>query len=914
VTLGSGSRIGGYEITAKLGEGGMGEVYRATDTRLRRDVAVKVLPSAFTSDKDRLVRFEREAQLLASLNHPNIAHVYGFESAPLPDGSSGHFLAMELVAGEDLAERLKRGPIHVDEAVVIAKQIAEALEEAHERGIIHRDLKPANVKVTSDGKVKVLDFGLAKALDPGPQRPFANGPDVANSPTLAYSGTQAGLILGTAAYMSPEQARGTPADRRADIWAFGVVLYEMLTGRRLFDGEMASDVLASVLKSDPAWSDLPRGTPGSIRSLLRRCLERTPKNRLHDIADARIVLEDAIAGRNEDVPAAAPALPKPRRVRLALWIAGIVGALALGLLAGWQLGGRNASTETEMRFLLGLPPGWKLADADTMLLAISPDGRRRVVAAANEDGRDSLLLGEIGSVEWRELPGTEGARSPFFSPDGQWIGYFGEGVLLRVAFDGGPPVPIVGKTGAQTRGAAWLVDGSIVYTPDAATPLLRVSMHGGEPKNLTTLRKETRDRTHRWPAVLPDGSAVLFTSDSIDTTEYYDDAVIEAVIVATGERKTVLRGSSRAAYVDPGILVFARSGSLFATRFDPKSLEVKGSPVPVLERVGTIVASGAAQFALSAKGDLLWAPGDPSDVAGGRPVWVDRRGVRSAPLIRDGTFNQLDLSPDGRKLALTVIEGDKSDIWIVDVEKGARSRFTFEGDASDPTWSPDGKRILYVRKGTAVGSGADLFWKPSDGSGEAEALVVGPDAIFGGSLSPDGRTVIYEVQAAGSSDVELWTMPLEGERTQRLFFTNPSAADWGPRISPNGRFATYISGTSGRNEVFVRSFPSGSGVWQISTHGGLEPKWSRDGRELYFRDRGVLYRVPVETGGAFSFGTPERIGAGFRSGENMRSYSPAPDGLKFATLPGWEVVERASLLNLALGWHLDVRRRLSPER
>ena len=911
MSLAPGFRLGSHEIAAKLGEGGMGEVYRATDTRLRRSVAIKVLPTAFTADPDRLIRFEREAQLLASLNHPNIAHVYGFESATLPDGSSGYFIAMELVEGEDLAERLKRGPIALDEAMAIARQIAEAFEEAHERGIVHRDLKPANVKITPDGKVKVLDFGLAKAI--AGETAAVSSVDLAQSPTFAHTNTQLGAILGTAAYMAPEQARGTPVDRRADIWAFGVVFFEMLTGRRLFQGELASDVLASVLKSDPAWSELPPDTPAAIRNLLRRCLERNPKNRLHDIADARLVIDDVIAGRSEDAPAAAAALPKPRRGQLAGWLVGIAGALALGLLAGWQLGGRNSSPPAEMQFPLGLPPGWRLADADTTLFDISPDGRRRVVTATNVDGRDGLLVGQTGSVEWRELPGTAGARSPFFSPDGRWVAYFGEGVLFRVAFDGGPPVPIVSSIGGQSRGAVWLADGSVVYSPHAATPLLRVSENGGQPQNLTTLRTETRDRTHRWPSALPDGRAVLFTSDSIDSTEYYDDATIEAVVVATGERKTVLRGSSRAAYLDPGILVFARGGSLFATRFDPKSLEVKGTPVPVLERVSTTVASGAAQFALAASGGLLWAPGDASDIAGGRPMWIDRRGVRSAPLTPEGTFSQLDLSPDERKLALTAIAGDKSDIWIVDVEKGTRSRLTFDGDAADPTWSPDGKRILYIRVGSAVQGGSDLFWKPADGSGPAEPLVVGPEAVFAGSLSPDGRTVIYDVQTAGSGTVDLWVQPLDGERRPRALFASPTV-EFGARISPDGRFVAYVSGSTGRTEVFVRTFPAGSGVWQISNQGGLEPKWSRDGRVLYFRDRGMLYRTTVDTRSGFSFGTPERLAIGFRTGDNVRSYAPASDGQRFATLPGWEVGENASQLNLALGWHLDVLRRLATER
>jgi hypothetical protein len=905
-----GQTLAQYRVVAAIGAGGMGEVFRARDTRLDREVAIKVLPAAFAADAERLARFEREAKLLASLNHSNIAHVYGFESASLPDGSSVHFLAMELVEGEDLAERLKRGAIPADEALAIAKQIAEALEEAHDNGIVHRDLKPANVKVTPGGKVKVLDFGLAKAY--AGDSVSGSSSDLSRSPTLAHSGTQAGVILGTAAYMSPEQARGKTVDKRADIWAFGVVLYEMLSGRRLFDGETVSDVLAAVLKTEPDWSELPAATPAAIRQLLRRCLERNPRNRLHDMADARIVIDEALAGGQEEgAGAVVEAATSAGRTRTVGWSLGVAGALALGLVAGWLLGGRGAQRESELRFPLALPVGWKLADVDTPVIAISRDGRRRAVAAVDKDGREALLVAETGDVEWKELPGTLAARAPFFSPDGAWIGYFGDGGLQRVAVAGGPPVVVV-ATGSQIRGAVWLADGSIVYSPDADTPLLRIREGGGEPQKLTTLQKDLRERTHRWPDALPDGSAVLFTSDSAETTEFYDDAVIEAVAVATGERKIVLRGSSQARYLDPGVLVFARGGSLFATQFDPRSLEVRGLPVPVLEGVATTVASGTVQFALSHAGDLLWVPGDASGSTGGRPVWIGRDGARSAPLVSEGTYTQLDIAPDGRRLALVASEGGRTDAWIVDLETGARSRLTFDGDVSDPTWTPDGKRLTYARAAAAAGGNSDLYWKLADGSGSAEPLVGGPETVFAASLSPDGRSLIYDLVGPESLGNDLWILPLDGERQPRAFLATP-APEFGARISPDGRFVAYVASDTGRNDVFVRPFPAGAGLWQISNRGGVEPNWSRDGRELYFRDRGTLYRVAIDPRGSFSAGSPERVAVGFRPGENSRTYSPAADGSRFVALPGWEVSIEAGQVNLALDWKRDVRRRLSLE-
>jgi hypothetical protein len=891
-----GTRLGPYEITARLGAGGMGEVLRARDTSLGREVAIKVLPAAFTQDAERVGRFRREAQILAALNHPNIATIHGLEEA---DGIVA--LAMELVPGEDLSERIRRGALPVEEALEIARQIAEALEEAHEKGIVHRDLKPANVKVGPEGRVKVLDFGLAKAFSG--DTASGQSSELSQSPTLAHTGTAAGVILGTAAYMSPEQARGKAVDKRADVWAFGVVLFEMLTGRRLFEGETVSDVLASVLKTEPDWSALPAATPAPIRQLLRRCLERNPKNRLHDVADARIVIDEVLAGR---VEAATTVVAVAPRGRSPWWPLAVAAGLALGVAGGLLLARRMAKPEAELRFPLALPAGWKLADADSTLLALSRDGRRRVVAAGAEDGRSALLVGEPDQPTWRELPGTEAARAPFFSPDGSWIGYFGDGTLQRVSVDGGPPVIVARGLDVQVRGGTWLPDGSIVFAPDADTSLLRVR-EGGEPEPLTRLGP--RERTHRWPDALPDGSAVVFTVDSVDTTEFYDDAVIEAVVVATGERKVLVRGSSLARYLDPGVLLFARGGSLFATRMDPRSLAVEGTPVPVLQGVSTTVASGAVHVAVAGS-HLFWVPGDASDASGGRPVWIDRTGARSAPLLAEGTNTQISLAPDGKRLAVVENEAGRTDIWIVDLETKSRSRLTFDGDAADPAWSPDGRRVLYTRLGAAVGGESDAFWKAADGSGDAEGLVTGPGAVYGPSLSPDGQYLVYDLQAPNSQSNDLWIMPMQGERKPRPLLAQPPM-EMSAHVSPDGRFLAYLSMETNRFEVFVRQFPSGPGVWQVSRQGGTEPHWAPDGRRLYFRTRGVLHQVAVDAkGGTFAAGPPERVLAGMRTGENQRSFAPAPDGERFVVLPGWGVSGEATQVNLALNWKAEVRRRL----
>jgi len=539
----------------------MGEVYRATDERLGREVALKVLPDAFAADPERLARFEREARLLAALNHPGIAHLYGFEAVARGAGPPSHVLVMELAEGEELGERLRRGPIPADEAIAIARQIAEALEAAHEKGIVHRDLKPANVKLAADGTVKVLDFGLAKAWS-GEAAASDSSADFSRSPTLARSSTEAGLILGTAAYMSPEQARGKAVDKRADIWAFGVVVFEMLTGRKLFEGETVTDVLAAVVRQEIDWQALPAATPGLLRRLLKSCLERDPRQRLHDAADARIVLDELLRGPSpEERAASASVAGRPRPWwPLALALAALVGGAA-GYLAR-----RPAPAARAERWLLALPEGVSVNPVNQPALALSRDGRLQVAAVLTESGAAQLLLRDSQELLPRLLPDTDGASSPFFSPDGAWVGFFRRDGLYKAPLGGGPPVRLADTT-AQNRGGTWSTDGFVYFVPDTVVGLSRVPESGGAVEVVTRLDAGRDERTHRWPQALDDGS-VLFTCDTAVSTEYYDDARIEAVRPATGERKVLVESASMARHAGRGPLVFARGGSLFAVALD----------------------------------------------------------------------------------------------------------------------------------------------------------------------------------------------------------------------------------------------------------------------------------------------------------------------------------------------------------
>jgi serine/threonine-protein kinase len=828
----SGTKLGQYEALELLGAGGMGEVYRARDTKLKREVALKVLPQLFEGDAQRMARFEREAQLLAALNHTNIAAIYGLE-----ESNAGPALVMELVEGQTLAERIARssasdGPataISVEEALAISKQIADALEYAHERGIIHRDLKPANVKVKPDGAVKVLDFGLAKVLADDP-----TSSDVSTSPTLSVAATRAGFILGTAAYMAPEQARGKSVDRRADIWSFGVILYEILTGRQLFSGETVSDSLASVITKQPDWNALPKNTPARIRQLLQRCLEKEPRRRLQAIGEARFAIEEAIAVPDAaETPAAtSKAAPVPLWRRAVPWTTTAFFAL-LALAAFWRPWS-TPSPPNVIRLSAAFGADGNLPVALGPSAILSPDGTRIALLLLDSGGRAHIYLRSLDQSEATALVSTEGARNPFFSPDSQWIAFFADGKLKKIPVQGGTAVTLCDV--ADDRGGTWGEDGTIVFASSVRTGLSRVSSGGGTPQPFSTLDKQAREVSHRWPQFLPGGKVVLFTSSTHGIN--YEDSSTIAQVLSTGQRKKVWQGGFHARYLPGGYLAFVHEDTLFAVPLDLKRLEVSGQPVPVLEQVMNNANSGGAQFSFSKTGSFTYVPGHGlSNLTS--LSWLTSDGkmqpLREAP----GGYNSPSFSPDGKSLALAITAGKSANIWIYSWERDTLTRLTFANELNNmPAWTPDGKRIAYYA--STESGGHNISWKRSDGAGEAQRLVEGKNSVIQPSWSPDGRTLAYvEVNPDTSGDI--MTLPMEGDEktgwkpgAPRPFLNTPFG-EFLPTFSPDGHWLAYMSNESGTNEVYVRPFPGPGGKWQISTGGGYVPQWSGNGRELFYR-------------------------------------------------------------------------------
>jgi serine/threonine-protein kinase len=897
--------IAHYRISGKIGEGGMGEVYRATDTKLKRDVALKILPNSLSEDADRMARFGREAQLLASLNHPNIASIYGLE-----DSDGKQVLVMELVEGETLAERIQRGPIPLDEALVIAKQIAEALEEAHESGIIHRDLKPANVKLSPTEAVKLLDFGLAKALEDEAGK--SSSQDLSQSPTLSALATKAGLILGTAGYMSPEQARGQKVDRRADIWSYGVVLYEMLSGKQAFTGDTVTDVLAAVLRSDLDWSTLPDEVPSPIRQLVRRCLERNPKQRLQSIGDARITIEEYQADparEGERGVAVPPVVSRPSLWRRALpWsLLAVIAILTAGL--GVAIWGTAPEPPLRLNIAFADQPLFLGLGANAVL---SPDGTRLAYAVGNDASR-TLYIRSLEQLEGTSLAsGNSGATAPyhpFFSPDGQWLGYVTSTELRKVSITGGTSLTLCRVE--RSRGATWGPDDTIVFAPSPNSSLYRVRAAGGEPEQLTTLDEEKNEATHRWPQMLPGGKAVLFTSHT-QPAGGFDKANLEVVSLVSGERKVIVRGGSNGRYVPSGHIVYVNEGSLLAVPFDLDDLEVSGAPAPVVQDVSWSVTEGGAQFSFSQTGRFAYLKGD-NTLPEYPVVWADPKGSIATLWNERGSYANPRLSPDGKKLALTVLRNGNWDIWIYDLERSVSTRLTFdEASDTEQVWSPDGQYVVF----SSDRHGADnLYRKRADGSGDLERLTEGTAPQWASSMTRDGRFLIY-MQAGQSFD--LWVLPLDGDREPEVFL-NTTFSEADGDFSPDGNWLAYDSNESGRSEVYVRPFPMGGGKWQVSDGGGAYPRWSRDGRRLYYRsDEGLMVASVEAADGTFQAGKAKSVlegayrgGTGGLSlaGNSFADYDVAPDG-RFVMFPGATEAQRGEHphLTLVTQWFDDLRR------
>jgi len=813
--LAAGDQIGAYRIVAPLGAGGMGEVFRATDTRLGRDVALKRLPEAFASDPERLARFEREAKLLASLQHPNIATLFGLE-----DVGGERVLAMELVPGQDLRERLAQGPLPVDEALAVARQVAEALEEAHEHGIVHRDLKPANVKLTPDGKVKVLDFGLAKAWKGESGDPASGSAALSESPTLAHTATAAGLILGTAAYMSPEQARGRSVDKRSDIWSFGVLLCEMLTGRRLFEGETVSDVLAAVLKTEPDWAGLPAATPPAVRRLLGRCLERDPKRRLRDIGEARLALESTATAASADA-----ADPEARRRRgLTPVVVGVaaLAAAALGAVAGRNLLPGRPKPPHVVRLVHPLPAGHNTTGQGHPL-ALSPDGTRFVYAS---DQR--LYLRALDSLGPVAIPGTEEATRPFFSPDGEWLGFSAGGSLKKVSLRGGGAVTIAAVAGD----ASWARDGTILVGAGFAG-VLRVPAASGD---VVALVAPEPGFLFVAPQVLPDGRSFLYTRSRMGGST---ETLVRSL--DRDDSSSVLQGAA-GRYVPSGHLVFTRGSGLNAIAFDLRSRRTSGSPV-VVEEIRDLSLYGQYFFALSDQGTLAYVP-DLSDSTHTRLVAVSAAGAVSALATEPRFFSDPRLSPDGARLAIH-LQDDENDVWVADPARGSLMRLSSDpGEDETPVWSRDGRFIAWTATRAEVSRG--IYRRAADASGGEELLWTTSAHLHVNDWSADGATLLVEIQDPQTGP-DLYRLRLGGIPAPEVFVKTRFREHSG-RIAPGGRHVAYVSDESGREEVYVQSFPEPGGKLQVSTSGGTQPLWSRDGRSVFFRGGGSVQAVPFTPG------------------------------------------------------------------
>ncbi len=889
-----GKTLGHYQIHEQIGAGGMGVVYRATDEQLEREVAIKVLPDGFASDHERMTRFRREAHLLASLNHPGIATIYGLE-----ESGDVHAIVMELVDGPTLAGILQKGPIPIEDALPMAAQIAAALEAAHDKGIIHRDLKPANVKVTPDGKVKVLDFGLAKALVG-----TSGTGSIAASPTISEIASRTGVILGTAAYMSPEQARGKPVDRRTDVWSFGCLLYEMLTGRITFGGDTVSDTIARILAHEPDWQALPEEVPPGVRHVVRRCLQKDAQRRLHDIADARLEIEEALALPLSGVPAPAPSAGGSQSVwwrNAMFWISIIFGVVGVGF-GTWSLTHAPASPRgTLMRFSITLPSNEQLGGLDFPSVTISPTGTH-FAYVASRGGASRLFLHRMDNLQDEPIPGTERAFCPFFSPDGQWLGFFADGKLRKVSIAGSVPTTVC--EAPIGFGGVWGSDNTIIFAPTGGSGLMQVSAAGGAPHEITKLNQEKGEFSHRWPDLLPDGKTLLFT---VSASGSWDDAQIVAQSLATGERQVLVDGGTFPHYLPSGSFVYVRGGSLIARTLDVAQLKV-GPPTVVLSKVWESI-EGAAQFSVSPIGHIVYLPG-------GLPgqehtlVWVDRNRIVEPLAAPAGNYSEPRLSPDGSRLAVT-IKTDSENIWIYEIPTGSLTQLTFEGNNSMPVWTPDGTHLAFA---SSRAGALNLFWGPADGGGTPERLTTSGQPQAPCSWSRDRRNLLF-VERSPATGCDIWALSSDGELKSRPLLQSVYN-ETGPAFSPDGHWLAYVSDESGRNEVYVIPFLSAQGTAgkrQVSTDGGSEPLWSRDGSELFYRTGDKMMVSSIRTLPAFRADPPQPLFEGVydKGRESRPDYDVTADGRRFLMVRADDNSSAPTEFKIALNWLDELKRRLS---
>jgi len=878
MALSAGTKLGPYEIVSPLGAGGMGEVYRARDSRLNREVAIKVLPEAFARDAERLSRFQREAKMLASLNHPNIASIYGLE-----DQANVHALVMELVEGPTLADRIRQAAIPVDEALPIAKQIAEGVEYAHERGIIHRDLKPANIKLAPDDTVKILDFGLAKALDAD-----SSQRDISSSPTITHMATQAGIILGTAAYMSPEQAKGKAVDRRTDIWAFGCVLYEMLTGKAAFAGESITETLSAVIREEPNWSLLPADTPPAIARLLARCVKKDAKQRLQSMGDARIAIEEVLSGApdiSQSSTAPAPVIAYRRSRETTAWALAALGLLLAATLA--VVFGRsylNQPKPNVMRFLLSPPAevvNWGQA-------APSPDGRFVAFVGASKDGSRQLWVRPLDSLNAQPLPGTQGANYPFWSPDSRYVAFFDTSSLKKVAISGGSAQTLC--VAPSSFGGTWNADGLIVFSA-TNVGLVKVSEAGGDPTPVATLDRSAGEIQKEYASFLPDGRHLLYASVS---ATFIHGMRICVGSLDSSQTNCFLDADSYAIYAAPGYLLYLHAGTLMAQAFDAGRLATTGEPVPIAENVQS--------FSASQGGILTYSSGGTSNQD--QLQWFDRTGKKLGTVGQPAVYSSPELSPDGTRVVVAITDPQlyTRDLWIFDLKRATASRFTFDPtDEISPRWSHDAGQILYTSTQTGT---RDIYEKAATGIGDSQLVFASKDQQKSvDDWSSDDRYVVYDTTSPG----RLWVLPLFGDRKPAPFVQDNYDTRQA-RFSPNGRYIAYASNQSGQYEIYVQTFPQASGKWQVSTGGGNHPEWRRDGKELFFVSGKSLMAVEVNTDGPqLSASIPKPLfEADFLPGFSNSIYAPTADGQRFLAVTTIEQ-QAISPITVVTNWTSDLK-------
>jgi serine/threonine-protein kinase len=891
MSLGPGRRLGPYEVLSPLGAGGMGEVWRARDTRLGREVALKVLPDDLVGNAERRSRFDQEARLLAALNHPSIAalfDVFEFEGAPI--------LVMEVVEGETLAERISRGPVPLKAALEVALPIAEALEAAHERGILHRDLKPSNVKLTPGGGVKILDFGLAKALEVNESAATLPKP-------VEKTGT--GVAIGTAPYMSPEQARGEAVDKRTDVWAFGCVLYEMLTGRKAFPGATWSDSIAAVLEREPEWSYLPQGTPQGLQRLLKRCLQKEQKERLRDFADTKLELKDLLIDSSAGVPTAAGRAPRGRW-KAALGVSAVLAAI--GTLILLRQPSAPPVAIRQPRFQLTLPRGVTLRFRPYSTLAISPDGTRVVFIGCGDVDVCQLYFREPSEIDARPLPGTEGASGPFFSPDGRWLGFGAQGKLKKIDLERDTVVTLADAE--SLRGASWGDDGTIVFAT-GGSGLSRVSAEGGDVEEVTKL--EPGEENHRWPQILPGGRAVLF--------EVLSGAVDDVVVVdlQNGTKSTLIENAGSPKYAFSGHVLFGRDGVVYAAPFDPERLELRRSPVPVLEGVAMWSSpsisgfrGGVVTYDIARDGTLLFSPRE-ARLPKRTLVTLDRKsGPETLSPSQRAYFNPL-FSPDGRRIAVTVqTDVGVMESFVLDIRSGAWTRVNVEETSTSPGsprfrfvagWMPDGERLLHVDWNDDETS---LVSVDDSEPPETLPLVVEEDET---SVAPDGNALLTARQI---NRWDIWRVGLTGERVAEPWLATPSE-ERAPRFSPDGRWVAYHSDDSGRFEVYARPYTGAPVRHQVSTHGGIWPRWSRNGREILFQNAGSVWSAPVRTSIMFSAEPPQKL-FDIREDIWIDYYDVSPDGQRFVMVQKDPLELRPFDLVVVPGWVEEMKARLAAAR